>query len=127
MRALVELRGQGERLPGLLYQIVRRLRDAVAVAEALAAGQPPAQARRALRMPPQAAERFMADVAKRDVDVGSLRWRDLELDGRPRARETAAARGGAARRGDAVAELGMRIGRTGIAPPVMAATGCRRA
>ena len=46
MRALVELRGQGERLPGLLYQIVRRLRDAVAVAEALAAGQPPAQARR---------------------------------------------------------------------------------
>ena len=68
MRALVELRGQGERLPGLLYQIVRRLRDAVGVAEVLASGQPPAQARRSLRMPPKAAERFMADVAKRDVD-----------------------------------------------------------
>ena len=43
MRALVELRGQGERLPGLLYEIVRRLRDAVVVAEALAAGQAPAR------------------------------------------------------------------------------------
>jgi len=85
MRALVELRAQGERLPGLLFQIVRRLRDAVAVAEALAAGQPPAQARRALRMPPKAAERFMADVARRDVE--SFRralavMADLELESR---------------------------------------------
>lgn len=85
MRALVELRGQGERLPGLLYQIVRRLRDAVAVAEALAAGQAPAQARRALRMPPKAAERFMADVAKRDVEAFRRALEvmaDLELESR---------------------------------------------
>jgi DNA polymerase III subunit delta len=85
MRALVELRGQGERLPGLLYQIVRRLRDAVAVAEALAAGEPPAQARRTLRMPPKAAERFMADVAKRDVEAFRRALEvmaDLELESR---------------------------------------------
>jgi DNA polymerase-3 subunit delta len=85
IRSLVELRGQGERLPGLLYQIVRRLKDAVAVAEALAAGQPPGEVRRTLRMPSRAAERFMADVAKRDVDA--LRralevMADLELESR---------------------------------------------
>ena len=50
-RALVELRGQGERLPGLLYKMVRRLRDALAIAEALASGQPPAQIKGKLRMP----------------------------------------------------------------------------
>jgi DNA polymerase-3 subunit delta len=85
MLALVELRGQGERLPGLLYQIVRRLRDAVAVAEALAAGQPPAQARKMLRMPPKAAERFMADVAGRDVEAFRRALEvmaDLELESR---------------------------------------------
>ena len=85
IRSLVELRGQGERLPGLLYQIVRRLKDAIAVAEALAAGQPPGEVRRTLRMPSRAAERFMADVAKRDVDA--LRralevMADLELESR---------------------------------------------
>ena len=85
IRSLVELRGQGERLPGLLYQIVRRLRDAVAVAEALASGQAPAQARRSLRMPPKAAERFMADVARRDVDAFRRALEvmaDLELESR---------------------------------------------
>jgi len=85
IRSLVELRGQGERLPGLLYQIVRRLKDAIAVAEALAAGQPPGEVRRTLRMPSRAAERFMADVAKRDLDA--LRralevMADLELESR---------------------------------------------
>jgi DNA polymerase-3 subunit delta len=85
IRSLVELRGQGERLPGLLYQIVRRLKDAIAVAEALAAGQPPGEVRRTLRMPSKAAERFMADVAKRDLDA--LRralevMADLELESR---------------------------------------------
>ena len=85
IRCLVELRGQGERLPGLLYQIVRRLKDAVTVAEALAAGQAPAQVRKTLRMPPRAAERFMADVAKRDVDAFRRALEvmaDLELESR---------------------------------------------
>jgi len=85
VRALVELRGQGERLPGLLFKIASRLRDAVAVAEALAAGQPPAQARRALRMSPRNAERFVAGVAERDVDAFRRALEvmaDLELQSR---------------------------------------------
>jgi DNA polymerase-3 subunit delta len=68
-RALLELRQQGERLPSLLYQMVRRVRDALAIAEALAAGQAPGQIRRTLRMPSFAADRLIADVSKRDVDA----------------------------------------------------------
>jgi DNA polymerase-3 subunit delta len=85
MRALLELREQGERLPSLQYQMVRRLRDALAIAEALAAGQPAAQIKRSLRMPSFAAERLIADASKRDVE--SLRraliaMADLELESR---------------------------------------------
>jgi DNA polymerase-3 subunit delta len=84
-RALVELRQQGERLPGLLYSMVRRLRDAHTIAEALAAGQPPAQIKKGLRMPSFAADRLVSDVAKRDV--GAYRralelMADLELESR---------------------------------------------
>ena len=68
-RALLDLRTQGERLPGLLFGMVRRLRDALAVAEALAAGQPAAQVKRSLRMPSFAADRLVSDVAKRDVEA----------------------------------------------------------
>ena len=68
IRALVELRAQGERIPGLLYNIANRLRDAVKVAEALAAGQPAAEARRGLRMSPRVASRFVDEVSKRDVE-----------------------------------------------------------
>jgi DNA polymerase III subunit delta len=75
-RALIELRAQGERLPGVLFAMVRRLREAVAIAEALAAGRPPAQIRKTLRMPSFAADRLIADVGKRDVE--SFR-RALEL------------------------------------------------
>ncbi len=62
MRALVELRAQGERIPGLLYNIANRLRDALKVAEALAAGQPAAEARKGLRMSPRVAARFVDEV-----------------------------------------------------------------
>jgi DNA polymerase-3 subunit delta len=68
-RALLELRQQGERLPSLLYQMVRRVRDALAIAEALAAGQPAAQVRKTLRMPSFAADRLIADVSKRDPEA----------------------------------------------------------
>jgi DNA polymerase-3 subunit delta len=68
-RALLELRQQGERLPSLLYQMVRRVRDALTIAEALAAGQPPAKVRGSLRMPSFAADRLIADVSKRDADA----------------------------------------------------------
>jgi DNA polymerase-3 subunit delta len=48
--------------------MVRRLRDALAIAEALAAGQSPAQIRKTLRMPSFAADRLIADVSKRDAE-----------------------------------------------------------
>ena len=84
-RALLELRQQGERVPGLLYGMVRRLRDALAIAEALAAGQPASQVKKGLRMPSFAADRLIADVAERDVQ--SFRcalelMADLELESR---------------------------------------------
>src|SRR5829696_7603715 len=84
-RALLELRQQGERVPGLLYGMVRRLRDAVAIAEALAAGQPAAQVRKSLRMPSFAADRLISDVSKRDVDAFRRALElmaDLELESR---------------------------------------------
>ncbi|HET8950229.1 MAG TPA: DNA polymerase III subunit delta [Solirubrobacteraceae bacterium] len=68
-RVFVELRQQGERVPGLLYNMVRRLRDALAIAEALNAGQPPAQIKKGLRMPGFAADRLIADAGKRDVEA----------------------------------------------------------
>ena len=72
-------------MPGLLYGMVRRLRDAHTIAEALAAGQPAAQVKKSLRMPSFAADRLVADVAKRDVE--SFRralelMADLELESR---------------------------------------------
>jgi DNA polymerase-3 subunit delta len=84
-RALIELRQQGERTTGLLYGMVRRIRDGLAIAEALEAGQPPAQVKKGLRMPGFAADRLIADVGKRDV--ASLRralelMADLELESR---------------------------------------------
>jgi DNA polymerase-3 subunit delta len=84
-RLLMELRGQGERLPGLLYNMVRRLRDALAIAEALAAGQPPAQIKRGLRMPGFAADRLIADAGRRDVESfrrALVLMADLEAESR---------------------------------------------
>jgi DNA polymerase-3 subunit delta len=83
---LTTLRAQGESLPGLIYAITRRLRDGVAVADKLAAGEPPAQIKDSLRpMPPRAAERFIASVRQSDparlrASLGVLA--DLELDTR---------------------------------------------
>jgi DNA polymerase III subunit delta len=85
LRLLLELREQGERVSGLIYNMVRRLRDAVAVAEALAAGQSTGQVKKSLRMPPRVADRFVKDIAERDVD-GLRRaleaMADLELESR---------------------------------------------
>ena len=69
LRLLLGLRQQGERLPSLQYQMVRRVRDALTIAEALAAGKPAAQVRKTLRMPSFAADRLIADVSKRDPEA----------------------------------------------------------
>jgi DNA polymerase-3 subunit delta len=81
----LRLRQQGERLSGLTYLMAQRLREALAIALRLRAGESVADVRRGLRMPARAAERFVADVAR--TDPGRLRQAlgalaDLELDSR---------------------------------------------
>jgi DNA polymerase III subunit delta len=84
--AYLRLRRQGERLGGLAYLMAARMRDALAVALRLQGGESAAEVKRSLRMPPRAAERFVADVA-RIADPERLRaalgvLADLELDTR---------------------------------------------
>jgi DNA polymerase III subunit delta len=62
--AYLQLRQQGERLPGLLYWISQRVRTAHEVAAAVEAGEPPAQVKRRLRMPSRAADRLIADARR---------------------------------------------------------------
>jgi DNA polymerase-3 subunit delta len=81
--AHLALAAQGEHLQALLYPLVARFRDAVAVAEKLAAGQSQSVVRRSLSMPPKAAERFVAQVARCDPDrlrSALLVLSDVELD-----------------------------------------------
>ena len=85
IRALLTLRMQGERLPGLVYWMTNRLREAHRVAEALERGESAAQVKRTLRMPSRAADRLIADARR----VGAERLRaaicviaDLELASR---------------------------------------------
>jgi DNA polymerase III subunit delta len=68
MRSWLRLREQGERLAGLTYLLAQRLREALIVAHRLQDGEPAAEIRRGLRMPPRAADRFLADVARTDPD-----------------------------------------------------------
>jgi DNA polymerase-3 subunit delta len=82
---LMELRQQGERVTGLVYNMVRRLRDAVAIAEALQYGQSTAQVKKTLRMPPRAADKFVKDVQARDVEAlrkALAAMADLEVESR---------------------------------------------
>ena len=85
VRVFLELRAQAERLPGLLFTMTRRVREALDVVARLDAGEPAAQVRRSLRMPPKVAERFVADA--RGADRDGLRraleqLADLEVDSR---------------------------------------------
>jgi DNA polymerase-3 subunit delta len=85
VRSYLRLRQQGERLSGLTYLMASRLREALAISIRLRAGESAAEVRRGLRMPPRAAERFVADVARTEPDrlraaLASLA--DLELDTR---------------------------------------------
>ena len=85
IRVLLELRAQGERIPGLLYQLVRKLRDGLAIAEGLEAGRPAAQLKKGLRMSPKAADRFVSEVGRRDVEAfrrALVLMADLELESR---------------------------------------------
>jgi DNA polymerase-3 subunit delta len=84
-RVYLELRAQGERLPGMLYWMTQRVRQALDVVCRLDAGEAPNEIKRSLRMPPKAAELLIADA--RGADVASLRralqrLADLELESR---------------------------------------------
>jgi DNA polymerase-3 subunit delta len=83
--AYLRLRQQGERLPGMLYLMAGRLREALALALRLQAGESPSDLKRGLRMPARAAERLLADIARTEparlrLALGALA--DLELDSR---------------------------------------------
>jgi DNA polymerase III subunit delta len=85
MRSYLRLRTQGERLSGLVYLMAQRLRDAEAVSVRIQAGEAPAEIKRTLRMPPRAADRFIADVARTEPErlrAALCRIADLELDTR---------------------------------------------
>jgi len=68
VRAFLELRQQGERVPGLLYWISQRVRQAHEVAAALDAGESPGQVKRRLRMPSRAADALVADAGRRGTE-----------------------------------------------------------
>jgi DNA polymerase-3 subunit delta len=81
----LSLRRQGERLPGLTFVMAGRLREALAVSLRLAEGESAAEVKRGLRMPPRAAERFVADVARTEPErlrAALQALADLELDTR---------------------------------------------
>ncbi len=93
VRAYMRLRAQGERISGLIYLMGQRLRDAEGVAVRLQGGESPAQIKRTLRMPPRAAERFIADVERSEPErlrAALCRIADLELDTRGGAQVSAA-------------------------------------
>jgi DNA polymerase-3 subunit delta len=88
----LRLREQGERLPWLTSVMAQRLREALAIALRLTAGEPAAEVKRSLRMPARAAERLVADASRSDPE--RLRralavLADLELDCRGGAPLTA--------------------------------------
>ena len=84
-RTFVELRAQGESLARLVPLMARRVREVLALAERLEAGESPAQIKASVRMPPWMADQRMRDARRSDVD--SLRraleaLADLELASR---------------------------------------------
>ena len=68
-RAFVELRGQGEALPRLIPLVARRLRDVLAIATRLEAGESPAEVKAALKMPSWAADKRIKEARATDADA----------------------------------------------------------
>jgi DNA polymerase-3 subunit delta len=81
-RAYLELEAQGESVTRLVGLLARRVRDVLAIATRLEAGEAPAQIKRSLKMSPWAADRRIAEAQRSDVDRLSLALEtlaDLEL------------------------------------------------
>ncbi|MEA2256646.1 MAG: polymerase subunit delta [Solirubrobacteraceae bacterium] len=68
-RAFLELRAQGETLPRLVPLMARRVRDVLAIATRLEAGESPAQVKGSLRMSPWAADRRIKEARATDVEA----------------------------------------------------------
>jgi DNA polymerase-3 subunit delta len=68
-RAFLELRAQGETLPRLVPLVARRVRDVLAIAARLDAGESPAQVKGSLRMSPWAADQRIKEARATDVDA----------------------------------------------------------
>ncbi|HWH12931.1 MAG TPA: DNA polymerase III subunit delta [Solirubrobacteraceae bacterium] len=84
-RLFLRLRSQGERVESIAYWVTKRVREALTVALSLEAGDAPALVRRSLRMPPKAADRFIADVRRTDsarLRLALVALADLELETR---------------------------------------------
>jgi DNA polymerase III subunit delta len=84
-RALLQVRAQGERLPGLIWWMSSRLRDAHRIALGLEQGASPAQLKRTLRMPSKAADKLIADASRFGADrlrAAIEEIADLELSSR---------------------------------------------
>jgi DNA polymerase-3 subunit delta len=85
IRTLLQMRAQGERVPGLVYWMSSRVRQAHQVACALDRGESQAQVKSSLRMPPSAADKLIKDARR----IGAERLEqaicliaDLELSSR---------------------------------------------
>ncbi len=63
-RTLLQMRAQGERVPGLIYWMSSRVRQAHQIARALDRGESQAQVKSGLRMPPSAADKLIADAKR---------------------------------------------------------------
>jgi DNA polymerase-3 subunit delta len=111
MQRYLRLRDQGERLSGCLYVIGQSLRDALAVAVRLQAGESAGEIKRGLRMSPRVADRFIADVSRSSPErlrsaLSALA--DLELDTRGGSILTSARSLGAAMDEDTLALYSMQ-------------------
>lgn len=85
IRTLLQMRAQGERLPGLIYWMSARVRQAHQVARELDRGASQAQVRAGLRMPPSAADRLIADakrIGAERLERATCLIADLELASR---------------------------------------------
>jgi DNA polymerase III delta subunit len=67
-QTLLHMRSQGERLPGLIYWMSSRVRQAHQIAIALERGESQSQVKSGLRMPPSAADRLIADARRLGIE-----------------------------------------------------------
>ena len=103
-RAFLELRAPGETLPRLVPLMARRLRDVLAIAGRLEAGESPAQVKSSLRMSPWAADRRIKEARGDRRRGAAARARGAQ---QPRARQPGPQRIGR-RHGGAAGDRGHR-------------------